>query len=181
MLPSLALSIAKGSPRSRAASNMACIICRRYPRRRCVAITPVAVTPAILPCLSPGTVTSKEIIADAPTHVPSTNAAIGWKEPSSKSAAAHLSSCSALAGLRWEATAQGRHATRRPQAPSSATRSRTAMPGSTRPSHPGVAGGPQSPCRTLHPPPAQAINRITPQAPYVRACQPVAARSAGPW
>lgn len=63
-------------------------------------MTPVAVTPAIFADLPPGTVTSKEMVADPPTHLPSTNTAIGWNESSAVSAAASFSSCSALAGGR---------------------------------------------------------------------------------
>lgn len=77
------------------------IIDRNSPRRRWVATTPVLVTPPIGTAISPGTVTSKSIMAEAPTMRPSTNAATGLKLSAITSSAYDAS---------WPADAGGRGA-----------------------------------------------------------------------
>ncbi|GAA4984042.1 hypothetical protein GCM10023334_114220 [Nonomuraea thailandensis] len=48
----------------------------------------------------PGTVTSKETVAEAPMHASSAKAAIRGKDPSTASAFAHVSNCSTIAGAQ---------------------------------------------------------------------------------
>ena len=99
-----AVRIAAGSPRSRASSCSAPIICVSTPRRRCVGCTPTHDTAAAGTVAPPGSVSSNEYARLAPTIAPSSNAT----RVRSSSPSAQLRGSSGRGGpapkARWSAT-----------------------------------------------------------------------------